>query len=337
MTGGTRRTAVLAGLGSWLPPNVVTNDMLAQRLDTSDAWIRSRTGIGQRHVVDPGMATADLAEEAGRRALKSGGDEGVTAVVLATTTPDRPCPATAPEVASRLGLGNVAAFDVNAVCSGFVYGLAVGAGLIAGGLAERMLVIGADTFSTILDPNDRTTSAIFGDGAGGAVLRAGSPDEPGALLGFDLGTDGDLADLIAVDAGGSRQRSTGLPPAIEDTYFHMRGKEVFLNAVERMGDSARSLLGRVGWELSDVDRVVGHQANIRILHALADHLEVPRERLVVNLERVGNTAAASIPLALADGVTAGELLPGHRVLLSAFGGGLAWGSVALTWPDIAVA
>ena len=187
---GHHRAAVVAGVGSWLPARVVTNHDLSAELDTSDEWIRSRTGIAQRHVIDEGMATSDLAVEAGFRALKSAGASDVDAVVVATTTPDRPCPATAPDVAGRLGLGPVPAFDVAAVCSGFVYSLAVASGFIAAGIAERVLVIGADAYSTILDPQDRTTRAVFGDGAGAVVLRAGTADEEGALGPYDLGSDG---------------------------------------------------------------------------------------------------------------------------------------------------
>lgn len=330
----TLPAAVVAGLGTWLPPRIVTNADLARRLDTSDEWIRSRTGIARRHVLEPGMATSDLAVEAGGRALKSAGGGAVDAVLLATTTPDHPCPATAPAVASRLGLAGVPGFDVGAVCSGFVYALAAGAGLIAAGTAARVLVIGADAFSTILDPDDRTTTAIFGDGAGAVVLRAGTAGEPGALGPFDLGSDGDLADLITIAAGGSRQRSGGGPAAEGDHYFRMRGKAVFRHAVVRMAGSARTVLDRAGWRVDEVDQFVAHQANARILDALAEELTLPPERVVRNIDAVGNTAAASIPLALGDAARQGRLRAGQKVLLTAFGGGLAWGSTVLRWPDL---
>ncbi|KUM69467.1 ketoacyl-ACP synthase III [Streptomyces sp. ISL-22] len=322
-----RPAAVLKGLGTYLPPRAVSNDELSERLDTSDEWIRTRTGIRQRFWADPGTATGDLAVEAGARALKSAGVDGVDAVVLATTTPDHPCPGTAPWVAARLGLGPVPAYDVAAVCAGFVYALASAAGLILTGVAERVLVIGAETYSGILDPADRNTAVIFGDGAGAVVLEAGRADEPGALLGFDLGSDGEQHDLIAIPGGGSRQRAAS-------PYFTMQGKKVFAQAVTRMGQSSTALLERLGWPKSSVDRLVGHQANVRILHAVADLLDIDRERAVVNLDRVGNTSAASIPLALADAAGSGELRPGERVVLTAFGGGLAWGSTALVWPDV---
>ncbi|MQY10995.1 3-oxoacyl-[acyl-carrier-protein] synthase 3 [Streptomyces sp. RB5] len=325
----------LIGLGTYLPPREVTNAELAARFDTSDEWITARTGIRTRRWADPGTATGDLAVAAGERALKSAGlgPGDVDAVVLATTTPDHPCPATAPDVAARLGLGHVAAYDIAAVCSGFLYALAVGHGQIAAGQARRVLVIGAETYSTILDPADRTTGVIFGDGAGAVVLAA-EPEtgRPGALLGVDLGSDGALRDLIRIPAGGSR-----LPArdgAAADRYFTMQGTKVFQQAVVRMGDSATALLERIGWRRDEVDHLVGHQANVRILAALARYLKIPAERAVVNLDRVGNTSAASIPLALADAAAQGRFAVGDRVLMTAFGGGLTWASAAITWPDI---
>lgn len=330
------RAAVIAGVGGYVPPRVVTNDELAQRLDTSDTWIRTRTGITQRHVVDPGMTTGDLAVEAGLRALKNAGADGADLVIVATTTPDRPCPATAPSVATRIGLTDVPAYDVAAVCSGFVYALQAGTAAITSGFAERVLVIGAESFSTILDPGDRTTSVIFGDGAGAVLLRTGEHDEPGAVLDLHLGSDGSMADLITVRGGGAEERSRGGAPREEDRYFRMEGKSVFFAAVRRMTGSSRTVLERTGWEVSDVDRLVGHQANTRILHAVAEQLGLPPERAVLNIDRVGNTSAASIPLALADAMADGELKAGDRVLLTAFGGGATWGSATLTWPDLPV-
>ncbi|MFE6836823.1 beta-ketoacyl-ACP synthase III [Streptomyces sp. NPDC057705] len=333
------RVAVIRGIGAWLPPTVVTNDMLAASLDTSDEWIRSRTGIGQRHVVDPGMATGDLAVEAGRRALDSAGVDSVDMVVLATTTPDRPCPATAPDVAHRLGLTGVPAFDVSAVCSGFLYALSTAAAMIGAGRADHVLVIAAEAFTTLLDPQDRSTVAIFGDGAGAMVLGAGREGDPGAVLGIDLGSDGALADLITVRAGGSRQPLAADPTADvtadpADAWFTMQGREVFRNAVVRMDASARTVLGEVGWSADDVDLFVGHQANARILKALGDRLGVPGDKVFSHIEHVGNTAGASIPVALADAAASGRLRGGDKVLLSAFGGGATWGSAALNWPDI---
>jgi 3-oxoacyl-[acyl-carrier-protein] synthase-3 len=328
------RSAVICGLGSWLPPRIVTNDELATRMDTSDEWIRSRTGIRSRHIVDAGMSTSDLAAAAGARAMDSAGVKDVDAVVLATTTPDRPCPATAPLVAHRLGLTGRPAFDVSAVCTGFLYGLSVAAGLIASAAAEQVLVIGAEAFSTIIDPADRTTGVLFGDGAGAVVLRAGDPGEPGAVGWVELGSDGSLADIITVRAGGSEQRSAGAPESPADCYFSMRGKEVFTHAVKRMSEAATTALARAGWRLGQVDRLVGHQANLRILHAIGERMDIPAERIVVHLDSVGNTAAASIPLALAHAQSTGELVPGAHIILAAFGGGATWGATALTWPAV---
>ncbi|WP_221349528.1 beta-ketoacyl-ACP synthase 3 [Streptomyces beigongshangae] len=350
--------AVLCAVAGWVPPRVVTNDELAQRLDTDDTWIRTRTGIRRRHVAEPGQATSDLAVEAGRLALRnvrpvlgespSAGEDPVDTVIVTTTTPDRPCPATAPVVAARLGLDRAAAFDVGAVCTGFVYGLATAAGLIAAGVARRVLLIGADTYSTIVDPLDRANAIVFGDGAGAVVLRAGHPDEPGAVGHFDLGSDGTHEDLIMVAAGGSRRgpaetepsrtepSRTELPhtePSRAERHFAMRGNEVYRHAVTRMAASARTTLAAAGWKTDDVDHFVPHQANLRILHAVADDLGLPRERCVANVDAVGNTGAASIPLALADAAAQRALRPGDRLLLTAFGGGLTWGSCLLTWPD----
>lgn len=321
----------VAGIGASVPPKVVTNADLAQRIDSSDEWIRSRTGIRQRHVVDPGTATSDLAVEAGSRALKSAGRDAVDIVVLATTTPDHSCPASAPALSSRLGLGTVAAFDVNAVCSGFLYGLAVATSMIRSGMAATALLVAADTFSTIVDPDDRATAFLFGDGAGAVVLRAAEPDENGVVLDVELGSDGSMDELIIVRAGGSRLPTSGDPA---DAFFTMQGPSVYRHAVAHMTAATRSVLDRVGWTAADVDRFVGHQANSRILQATADRLAIPRDRVVMNLDRVGNTAAASIPLALADAAEDGTLHAGDRIALAAFGGGTTWGAAALTWPDL---
>lgn len=328
------RAAVLCGLGAWTPPHVMTNEMLTAELDTTDEWIRSRTGIRQRHVVLPGTSTGDLAVEAGRRALDSARLSRVDVVVLATSTPDRPCPATAPLVATRLGLEGTGAFDVAAVCTGFIYALATASGLLATSAAHSALVIGADSFSTIMNPADRATRVVFGDGAGAVVLRAGAPEEPGALGGFDLGSDGTGTDLITVPAGGSEQRRTA--PDAEESYFHMDGRKVFAQAVRRMSGSVRASLAQVSWTPEELDLVVPHQANLRILHACAEELGVAPERIATNIDRVGNTVAGSLPLALTDAVRDGRLKPDQRVALTAFGGGLTWGSALLRWPGISL-
>lgn len=339
MTGGATGPAdraVICGLGYWLPDRVVTNSQLCERLDVSEDWIEGRTGISRRRWVGPGEATSDLAVEAGRAALKSAGGGPVDAVVLATTTPDYRCPATAPDVAARLGLSGVAAFDVAAVCTGFVYGVATAAGFIAAGLAERVLLIAAEAFSTLLDPDDRTTRPIFGDGAGAVVLRRGRADEPGAIGPLVLGSDGDRSELITVKAGGSRRPFRAPVPDDGSQYFQMRGREVFRQSVERMSAAATEALEGAGWQLGDVDRMVTHQANARVSAALATRLGLRRDAVAQNIAEVGNTAAASIPVLLAQAALDGTLEPGHRVLLAAFGGGLTWGATTLTWPELEV-
>ncbi|GAA0445889.1 beta-ketoacyl-ACP synthase III [Streptomyces olivaceiscleroticus] len=326
--------AVVAGVGGHVPSGVLTNDDLSARLDTTDDWIRSRTGIARRRVAPRGTATSDLAVAAGRRALRSAGSPTVDAVLVATMTPDHQAPATAPEVAARLGLGDVAAFDVGAMCSGFLYGLGVASGLIAGRVAGRVLLIGAEVLTTVVDPEDRTVAALLADGAGAVVLRAGTPDEPGAVGRVVLGSDGTRGELLKIPGGGSRERQSGHPPTPGSAYFRMRGREVFRQAVERMSDASRAALEAAGWKSGDVDRLAAHQANARILAALGTELDIPAERQLSNIAGTGNTAAASVPLLLADSARDGELRPGHRLLLTAFGGGLTWGATTLVWPDV---
>ncbi|MFD8261978.1 beta-ketoacyl-ACP synthase III [Streptomyces griseoluteus] len=314
------RCAVLAGLGTCLPSRIVTNDDLARRLDTSHEWIHQRTGIARRRVAALGTETAHLAEAAARAALASAERTSCDLVVVATTTPDRACPATAPRVASALGLTGAAAFDLAAVCSGFVYALAVASSMIEAGTCRNALVIGAELYSTIIDPEDRGTAIIFGDGAGAAYLEQGSRSDPGAMLEHDLGSDGDGRDLITIPPG--------------ERYLRMRGREVYVQAVPAMTDSALRVAKSAGWQNGDIDAFVGHQANIRILRSVAKRLGLPEERVITNIEDVGNTAAASIPLALASAAEQHRLRPGDRLVLTAFGGGLTWGSTALTWPGI---
>lgn len=325
--------AVVDGLGTFAPPRVVSNDDFAATLDTSDEWIRTRTGIVNRHIADPDTATSDLAVEAGARAMKSAGSEAADAVVLATTSPDQICPSTAPKVAARLGLGTAPALDVNAVCSGFVYGLATAAGLIAAGVAGRVLMVAADAISHFADPEDRATVVLFGDGAGAVTLRAGHADEPGAVGPFDLGSDGMQDELITVPAGGSRRPASQETVDAREHYISMDGREVYRQAIPTMLSSSSRVLAQAGRDIADVDRLVAHQANARILEMVAERLGLPRERCTVNIDRYGNTAGASIPLALADA----ELTTGDLVLMTAFGGGLTWGSALMTWPDLRAA
>jgi 3-oxoacyl-[acyl-carrier-protein] synthase-3 len=326
---------VLCGLGAWVPPIVVTNHDLESYLDTTDNWIRERTGIRERRQVSPGMSTGDMAVYAGQLALKAADEATVDAVVLGTTTPDRRCPATAPEVAARLGLTGVAAFDVSAVCSGFLYGLGTAVGLIAAGIAGRVLLIGAESFSTIVDPADRVTAPIFGDGAGAVVLRAGEPDEPGAVGPILLGSDGERSDLIQIPAGGARQRSAGTSAGTAEHFFRMNGTDTYRQAVARMVAVSTAALDRAGWRADQVDRFAAHQANARIVGSVADRLRIPAGACrLSNIDRLGNTAAASVPILLAESVVSGALRAGHRTLLAAFGGGLTWGAGTVLWPNI---
>jgi 3-oxoacyl-[acyl-carrier-protein] synthase-3 len=333
------RVAVLEGLGTAVPSRRVPNAELAQALEVTDEWIRRRTGIVERRVVDPGTTTVDLASTAGRNALKSAQVDSVDAVVVATTTPDRLSPATAPEVAWRVGVAPAAAFDLAAVCSGFVYGLATCAGLIAAGIAERVLLIGAETNSYFLQhvPQARGPAILFGDGAGAVVLRAGTADEPGAIGPFDLGSDGGAADLIRIESGGSRQRARDAAAeqvTETDPYWAVSGQEVYRRAIEHMTQSSLRVLAAARRTVADIDRFVAHQANQRILDRVAELIGVGADRQIGNVATVGNTGAASIPLALADACRDGSLRAGHRLLATSFGGGLTWGSALLTWPRL---
>ncbi|MEU5117044.1 beta-ketoacyl-ACP synthase III [Streptomyces longwoodensis] len=328
-------TTAIRGLGTCLPPQVLTNDEVAQRggLDTTDAWIRSRTGIVRRHHVTKELSTGDLAVSAGRAALQSAHATTADCVILATSTPDRRCPATAPEVAHRLGLGAVPAFDLNAVCSGFVYGLAVASSLVTAGLCRQPLLIASETYSRIVDPLDRETAVIFGDGAGAVLLGPASAGSPGTIAGIDLESDGSGSELITIAAGGSRLPGHGVLLDRDLRYFRMQGKDVYRQAVRHMHESSLKVLSLVGWTADSVEAFIGHQANQRILDAVADRLGIDPHYRFGNIHDVANTAAASIPLAMASTASQAAVRPGAPTLLTAFGGGLTWGSVALHWPD----
>ncbi len=320
----------IAGLGVRLPDRLVTNDDLAQVMDTSDEWIRTRTGIRQRHVAAPEEATSDLATAAARAALADAGlrPDQVTAIIVATTSPDHAVAATAPAVAAALGTV-VPAFDLNAACSGFVYALRVAAGMVATG-DGAVLVIGAETLTRIVDPQDRSVAVLFGDGAGAVVLV---PDDEAVLGPFTLGADGTDASMLWTASGGTRRPFDADVLADRSHYLTMRGGDVYRNAVVRMAESAREVLRMAGLEVGDVDLLVGHQANVRILDAVASRLDLPTERSHVSVDRHGNTSAASIPLALWDAREQGKLHTGDTVLLAAFGAGLTWGACLLTWKE----
>ena len=323
------RRSVVAGTGRYLPERIVTNAELAERIDTSDKWIRERSGIAQRHIAADGEFTSDLATHAARDALKAAGmvPDDVDLIVVATSTPDETFPASATVVQSKLGCANRSmGFDIQAVCSGFVYALATADNFIKAGQVDTALVIGAETFSRILDWTDRGTCVLFGDGAGAVLLTAeegqGTSDDRG-ILSTHLHSDGRLHDLLYVDGGPS---STG-----EVGFLRMEGKEVFRHAVKKMSEVVIEALEATGLNAEDVDWFVPHQANKRIIDGTARKLGVNSDRVVVTIDIHANTSAASIPLALSVAVDDARIKPGDLVLIEAMGGGLTWGSGILRW------
>jgi len=313
----------IVGTGSFLPPRVVTNDEFAKRLDTSDQWIRERTGIIERRIADESQTSSDLALEASRRALEAAGTapEEIDLILVATSTPDFVFPSTACLLQAKLGIKNCPAFDVQAVCSGFVYALATADSFVRAGMYRRALVVGAEVFSRILDWNDRATCVLFGDGAGAVVLAAS--EQPGVHASV-LHADGSLANILSVPGNVCGGRIVGSP------YLQMAGGQVFKIAVRVLDEVARETARAAGMQVSDVDWLIPHQANVRILEATAKKLGLPAERLVITVERHGNTSAASVPLALDEWVRAGKIRPGHRVMMQGVGGGFTWGAVLAT-------
>lgn len=324
----TQIRAVAIGAGHYLPKRVVPNAEFMDWLDTSDEWIRSRSGIERRHFAAEGELTSDLAVAAARAALAHAGLEAsdIDAIVLATSTPDQTFPSTATKVQARLGMTSGYAFDVQAVCAGFAYALANANALIVSGQAQRVLVIGAETFSRIMNWEDRSTCVLFGDGAGALVLEAqtgtGTPADRG-ILATDLHSDGRHNDILYVDGGVSSTQTTG--------HLVMEGKEVFKHAVTKLAQTAEAVLSKAGLTAADIDWVVPHQANLRIIKSTVAKFGLPMEKVVVTVQDHGNTSAASIPLALSVALSEGKINPGDVLLTEAIGGGLAWGSVVLRW------
>lgn len=319
--------AVVKGVGHYLPERLVPNSELETLVETSDEWIRTRSGIERRHFAAEGQTTSDLAIRAAQAALADAemAADDVDAIVLATSTADLTFPSAATMVQAGLGMTRGFAFDVQAVCAGFVYAMANANALILSGQAKRILVIGAETFSKLMDWSDRSTCVLFGDGAGAVLLEAVESDGTSAdrgILATDLHSDGRFRDLLYVD-GGVSTGTTG--------YLRMQGKEVFRHAVEKLAETAHTALEKVGLTSGDVDWIVPHQANIRIIEATAKRMQVPMDRVVVTVQDHGNTSAASIPLALSVGKARGQIKPGDLVVTEAIGGGLAWGSVVLRW------
>ena len=313
--------SVITGTGSALPANCVTNADLAAKVDTSDEWIVERTGIRQRYIADDSETTSSLATVAARNALDAAGIEAgeIGLIVLATATPDHTFPATATQVQAALGCGGGVAFDVQAVCSGFLYALATADSLLRTGMANKALVIGSETFSRILDWDDRTTCVLFGDGAGAVVLEAQDVAEDGpGILASRLHADGQHKDMLFVDGGPSTTGTVGK--------LRMKGREVFRHAVVNLADVLKEVLDETGKCAADIDWVVPHQANARILDATARKLELPAEKIVVTVDRHANTSAASVPLALDTAMRDGRIQPGDLVMFEAMGGGFTWGA-----------
>ncbi|TMC48204.1 MAG: ketoacyl-ACP synthase III [Chloroflexi bacterium] len=312
-------TGVL-GVGGFVPEGLITNAELEQLVDTSDRWILERTGIRERRRAGAGQTASVMGAAAARRALERAGVDGVDLILVATATPDTLVPATACLVQRRLGLGGVPALDIGAACSGFVYGLAVADGMIRSGAAGTVLLVATEAMTSLVDYGDRSTCVLFGDGAAAVVLRATGA---GGIRAVRLGADGREADLIYF--------GPGTEPGQEGNAFRMAGRGTYRLAVDRLSELALHVCADAGWRLDEVEHIVPHQANLRIVEAAARRLGVPMERVVWNGDRLGNTSAASIPLALADADAEGRLRRGDRVVCLAFGAGATWGGVALEW------
>ncbi len=327
------RYSHIIGWGMYAPDHIVTNDDLAKIVDTNDAWIRSRTGIRERHIVDKAdESTSTLAARAARAALQKAGipATALDMIILSTSSPDHLFPATACIVQDAIGATNAGAYDLSAACSGFVYGMAMAHGLIVSGQADTVMVIGAETLSRLVDWSDRNTCVLFGDGAGAVIMQAS--EEPGGFLASVLGADGSGANLLTLPAGGSR-----LPASVEtvrrgDHYIKMDGKAVFRFATRVMADATRKVVEKAGLTLDDVDWIVPHQANVRIIESsVVKQLKFPKERVYINLDRYGNTSTASIPIALTEAVEEGRIQPGDHIVLVGFGAGLTWAAALVQW------
>jgi 3-oxoacyl-[acyl-carrier-protein] synthase-3 len=321
--------AAIAGWAALAPEQRLTNHDLEARVDTSDEWIVARTGIRERRIAGPGETTASLGADAAAAAIKHAGltPAEIDFLIVATATPEQPIPHTGAFIGDRLGM-RCGSFDLNAGCAGFVYGLATASGLLDLGM-RTILVVGAETLSRIIDPDDRSTCVLFGDGAGACVVRPAA--EGGGLLAADFGCDGSAASLLQVPAGGSRRPASADTVAHHEHYLQMQGQEVFKRAVRAVVDSSLTALDRAGCAAADIDWFIPHQANIRIIDAAAQRLGITPERTVVNIDRYGNTSAASIPLALFEAVDAGRVRDGDLLLLSGFGAGMTWASAVLRW------
>ena len=325
------RGARIIGTGYFVPPKVLSNRDLERMVDTTDEWISARTGILERHIAENGVPSSDLAAEASRPALAEAGISplDIELIIVATVTPDRLFPSTACSLQEKLGASNAAAFDLSAACSGFIYGLTLAKGLIATSVADVVLVVGVETLSKLVDWTDRNTCVLFGDGAGAAVVAPGDSEK--GILATSMGSDGRLGSLLELPGGGS------LNPASEETlqnrlhFIKMKGNEVFKNAVRAMGNVAEDALAKAGIRAEDVDLLIPHQANLRIIEATAKRLGVPMEKVFVNVHKYGNTSAASIPMALHEARKEGRVKDGDIVELVSFGAGFTWGAAVIRW------
>lgn len=313
------------GCGAFLPETVLTNHDLAQKVDTSDEWIRERSGIEKRHIVSKNQSCSDLSYFAAKEALERAGVDAslVDCIVVATTTPDHPCPATATRVQEKLGAKKAFSFDVQAVCSGFVYAIAIADNFIRTGQAKYALVIGADAMSQVLDWKDRTTCVLFGDGAGALLLKAVPETEERGILSTHLFSDGNLYDALYVDTNDTIENGRG--------YIRMQGKEIFKNAVQKIGEAVEKALEHNQLKASDIDWFVPHQANKRIILGVSEKFNIPMSKVVLTIDQHANTSAASIPLAISVAVKDGRIKEGNLVLIEAMGGGLTWGSALIKW------
>ncbi|MFM9277362.1 beta-ketoacyl-ACP synthase III [Paenibacillus jiagnxiensis] len=321
----------IIGTGKYVPEKILTNSDLEKMVETSDEWIVSRTGIRERHIAAPEQATSDLAYEAAVKALASAGmsAEELDLIIIATITPDMTFPSTACILQDKLGAKGAAAFDLSAACSGFVYGLATATSFIQAGMYKNALVIGADCLSRITDYTDRNTCVLFGDGAGAVVL--GEVPEGRGFKSFDLGAEGAGGPLLKMEAGGSRLPASAQTLENKLHYIYMNGREVFKFAVRVMGTATDVVLEKAGLDKGEIDVFVPHQANIRIIQSAMQRLDLPEEKVVINVDKYANTSAASIPLALVEAAEEGRMKEGDRVLMVGFGGGLTWGASVLVW------
>ena len=319
----------IVATGSAVPSRILRNADLERMISTSDEWIAERTGIRERRVVPQGMASSDLGTEAARAALNTAGWDALDLILVATCTPDMPLPSTACFVQRNLKASRAMAFDVSAACSGFLYGLSVANLYVGSGACRRVLLVGAEAMSTITDWTDRATCILFGDGAGAVLIEPTSDDR--GILSTHLHSDGAWWDLVCVPGGGSRMPPSDKMLAERQHFVKMKGNETFKVAVKTLEATAREALLANGMDITDVDLFIPHQANLRILNAVMERLGLDKERAVINMEKYGNTSAASIPLALDEAVRAGRVKPGTRILMAAFGSGLTWASAVVKW------